>query len=285
MKEDFLITTISRNKNVHGYYASIKNSLKDAQKRHNMNIISSSIFSRAMIATSLLSGNLKNQTDYLSVTWNCTGPISKIFCEANYEGNVRGYIGENNLQFIENSIYNDNIKAEPYIGFGEIIVSRNSFDDRPPYNSVVVIETGEIAQDISLYLDQALQIQSALKIGFSVNKFNKIEVAGGILFIAMPGASKSELLDVYHTFESIGSLTEVLKSNVSNINIQFKKLGLEVINIKKIRFKCTCNKLVIKGILKGLSKKELKKYIIDKDKIEVACQYCGKKYNLTISEL
>lgn len=285
MKEDFLITTLSKNKNIHGYYTSIKNSLIDAQKKHNLNIISTSIFSRAMIGTILLSGNLKNRRDYLSVAWNCTGPIGKIFCEANYEGNIRGYVGEANLQFIKDSIYNNNIKAEPYIGFGEIVVSRNSFDDRPPYNSVVVIETGEIAQDISLYLDQGLQIQSALKIGLSVNKNNKIEVAGGILFMAMPGASKNELLDVYHTFESIGSLTDVFKSNVSNINIQFKKLGLEVINIKSIRYKCTCNKYIIKGILKGLNKKELEKYLIDTDNIEVACQYCAKKYNLMINEL
>jgi molecular chaperone Hsp33 len=285
MKEDFLITTISKNNNVHGYYVNIKNSLIDAQKRHDMNIISTSIFSRAMIGTTLLSGNLKNKMDYLSVVWNCTGPIKKIFCEANYEGNIRGYIGDTNLQFIEDSFYDNNIKAEPYIGFGEIIVSRNSFDDRPPYNSVVVIETGEIAQDISSYLDQGLQIQSALKIGISVNENNKIEVAGGILFMAMPGASKTELLDVYHTFESIGSLTEVLKTNVSNINVQFKKLGLDVINVKNIRYKCTCNKFIIKGILKGLNKKDLKKYIIEKDKIEVACQYCGKMYNFNINEL
>lgn len=285
MIEDFLITTISKNKNVHGYYVNIKNSLKDAQKRHNMNIISTSIFSRAMIATSLLSGNLKNQSDYLSIAWDCTGPIGKIFCEANYEGNIRGYIGKTDLQFINDTIFENNIKAEPYIGFGEIIVSRNSFDNRPPYNSVVVIETGEIAQDISLYLDQVLQIQSALKIGFSVNKFNEIEVAGGILFMAMPGASKSELLDIYHTFESIGSLTEVLKKRVSNVNIQFKKLGLEIINIKNIKYKCTCNKAIINGYLKGLSKNELEKYIIDSKRIEVACQYCAKKYNFMINEL
>ena len=285
MKDDFLITTISKNKNVHGYYASIKNSLKDAQKRHDMNIISSSIYSRAMISTGLLSGNLKNKSDYLSITWNCTGPINKIYCEANYEGNIRGYVGETNLQFINDSIYEDNIKAEPYIGFGEIIVSRNSFDDRPPYNSVIVIETGEIAQDISLYLDQVLQIQSALKIGFSIDKFNNIEAAGGVLFMAMPGASKSELLDVYHTFESIGSLTGILKENVSDVNMQFKRLGLDIINIKNIKFRCTCNQSTIKDILKGLSKKELEKYIINSDKIEVACQYCAKKYSFMINEL
>ena len=201
MVNDFLITTISKTKNIHGYYARVKSSLTDAQNKHKMNIISTTIFSRAMIATTLLSGNLKNKKDYLSILWNCTGPVNKIFCEATHEGNIRGYIENTDLQFIKESTYDNNIKAEPYIGFGEIIVSRNSFDNRPPYNSVVVIETGEIAQDISLYLDQALQIQSALKIGFSVNNSNEIETAGGILFMALPGASESELMDIYHAFD------------------------------------------------------------------------------------
>ncbi len=285
MGNDFLITTISRTKNIHGYYARVKSSLTDAQNKHKMNIISTTIFSRAMIATTLLSGNLKNKKDYLSVLWNCTGPVKKIFCEANYEGNIRGYIENTDLQLIKESTYDNNLKAEPYVGFGEIIVSRNSFDNRPPYNSVVVIETGEIAQDISLYLDQALQIQSALKIGFSVNKSNEIETAGGILFMALPGASESELMDIYHAFESIGSITDVLKSDASLVNKQFKKLGLEIINTKEIKFQCTCNKDKIKGILKGIDKKELKKYIVKLDEIEVACQYCAKKYNFTIDKI
>lgn len=285
MKNDFLITTISKSKNIHGYYARIKSSLNEAQNKHKMNIISTTIFSRAMIATTLLSGNLKNKRDYLSVFWNCTGPVKKIFCEANYEGNIRGYIGEPNLQFIKDSTDDINIKAEPYLGFGEIVVARNSFDDRPPYNSVIVIETGEIAQDISLYLDQALQIQSALKIGFSINNSNEIEAAGGILFMALPGASESELMDVYHAFDSIGSITDVLKSGASEVNKQFEKLGLEIINTKNIRFQCTCSNNRIKEILKGLNKKELEKYTVDLNKIEVACQYCAKKYNFLIDEI
>lgn len=285
MKNDFLITTISKNKNIHGYYAQIKNNIKEAQKRHKMNIISTTIFSRAMIATTLLSGNLKNKQDYLSITWNCTGPAKKIYCEANYEGNIRGYIGNTDLQLIKESSYDNNIKAEPYIGFGEIIVSRNSFDNRAPYNSVVVIETGEIAQDISLYLDQALQIQSALKIGFSVSKSNEIETAGGILFMALPGSSESELMDVYHAFNSIGSITDVLKSDDSKINKQLDKLGLEIINTKNVSFQCTCNDEKIKDILKGLDKKELEKYTAGLNKIEAACQYCAKKYYFSINEL
>ena len=62
-------------------------------------------------------------------------------------------------------------------------------------------------------------------------------------------------------------------------------LGLEIINTKEIKFQCTCNKDKVKGILKGLDKKELKKYIVKSDEIEVACQYCAKKYNFIIDKI
>ena len=275
---DFLITTLSKNKNIHGYFTSIKNSVTALKNSHRMNIIAATIFSRAMVGTTLLSGNLKNQPDYLSTAWNCTGLVKKIYTEATYQGIIRGFIEEPNPAFIEGSVYEGSIKAEPYIGFGEIIISRNSFDNRPPYNSVVVIETGEIAQDISIYLDQGLQIQSALKIGFSANKENEIEACGGLLLMAMPGADEYELNDVYHAFESLGSLTDILLEEDAKVNSMFNKLGLEIVNSKAIKFGCRCNEENIIEILKSLGKDEIQRFIIDDKNVEVECQYCGRKY-------
>jgi len=284
-QEDFLLTTISTSNNIHGYFCKIKKSLTEIQKKHSLNIISSTIFSRAMAATVLLSGNLKNRNDYITVIWQCTGDAGKIFCEAFYDGSIRGYIKEKNLSLIETSMKDNFIYSEPYIGFGELKVMRTTFDDRAPYSSVVSIETGEIAQDISLYLDQAFQIQSALKLGLSISRENEIESAGGLLLMAMPGATKEELNNIYDSFNSLGSLTEILKKGNKEINNLFQKLGLEIISIKKIFHKCSCNRLKIFGIIKKLDKEELKKFITEGTKLEVECQYCSEKYMFEIDEL
>ena len=138
--EDFLITTITNNNNIHGYFCSIKNSLTEIQKKHNLNIISTTLFSRAMIGTTLLSGNLKNKKDYITVIWQCTGVAKKIYCEAYFDGRIRGYIGEKNLSLIEGSLKDNFIFAEPYVGFGELKVLRTTFDNRAPYSSIVPIE-------------------------------------------------------------------------------------------------------------------------------------------------
>ncbi|OHD12882.1 MAG: hypothetical protein A2086_02210 [Spirochaetes bacterium GWD1_27_9] len=285
---DILITTLSENKKIYGYLAITKNTAEQAQKNHNMNIISSAIFCRALTATVLLGGNLKNSKDILTLRWNCTGPVKSILIETTGEGNVKGYIGNNNLQLIEDSIFDNTIKAEPYIGFGELNVTRNSIDGKQPYSSVTVIETGEIAEDISLYLEQSLQIQSAIKIGLSINKDNQIEASGGLLLIAMPDATEEDVKKIHSSFENIHSFTEILNSNIEETEIIKKFLSdlkLEIISTKNIQFKCTCDENKIKGFLKTLKKEEFTEYITEEGKIDAECQYCGRKYSFSPQDL
>ncbi|HOV14938.1 MAG TPA: Hsp33 family molecular chaperone HslO, partial [Spirochaetota bacterium] len=244
-------------------------------------IVSSAIFSRAMVGAVLLSGNLKNSTDSLSLKWDCSGEAKNIFVEVTGNGNVKGYIGENNLKLIEKSLKNNFILSEPYIGFGEITLTRNSVFSKMPYNSLTVIETGEIAEDLSLHIKQSLQIESAIKIGLSIDSSNNIETCGGVLFMAMPNCSNEEIDLLHKTFNELESLTDLLmntNNDLEQIEKYFAPLDLQSISTRAINFNCNCNILKIKNILKSLKKEDLQDYLSESGKIEASCQYCGKKY-------
>lgn len=284
MDKDLLISAISKDKLIYSYITILNNTLKDAQRRHNLNIISQSIFGRALVAGVLLSGNLKNQDDIIILNWNCTGEVKKIVVEVKYNGNVRGYIENSNLNFIENSIVNNNIKAEPYIGFGELIVSRFTKSNNPPYYSVVPIVSGEIAEDLALYLQQSLQIESALKIGIAIDKDNILRACGGILIITYPEVSDEKIKEINKKFERIESFTELLKSDHFDYNKIFEMFELEVYSIKEISFKCECDVDQIKNFLKNLKKDDLKEFVED-NKIKVDCKYCGTNYLFSYEEI
>lgn len=283
-EEDFLLTALSNKGNLVGYYTSIKNSIQKAQEAHKMNLISSAVFARAMCATVLLSGNLKNKTDRFSISWNCSGPAGRIYLETDYTGNVCGFIENNNLQLIENSLSaRGDFSTEPYIGFGELIVSRDSFK---PYRSIVVIETGEIAQDISFFLEQSLQIQSAINIGLSITKENKIESAGGILLMGLPGISKEEVEVLHSEFQQMTNLNEILSNGKEDVLEFFQKLGLDCTFQKRnIQFSCHCNEEKIKKALKILAEEKLEEYLNEDKMYEVKCQYCGKEYKINTQQL
>ncbi len=131
---------------------------------------------RAVTSVILLSGNLKNDTDVLSMQWKCRGLAHGIFVEARGNGTVRGYIEETNLPLLDGSIKDGTLLANEYIGLGEIITNRYAKNGKP-YSSVTLIESGEIAEDVAIYLNQSLQIDSTINIGSSINGNNDIDNA------------------------------------------------------------------------------------------------------------
>ncbi|HPY88644.1 MAG TPA: Hsp33 family molecular chaperone HslO [Spirochaetota bacterium] len=279
LSNDKLITAISKDGKIHGYVLLIRDTARIIQEKHKMNIISSSIFLRALAGGALLSGSLKNRDDRLILTWSCTGPVKKIVVDVNYQGEIRGYIEEPNLQFIEGSLVDGSIVAEPYIGFGEFNLSRISAGIGIPYHSVTAIETGEIAQDLSIYLNQSLQIESCINIGLSISEKNEIEVCGGALLMALPGASDEEKKIIGDKFNEISSLTGLLKDNEENtFDILLNKFDLDFVSEKEIKFNCSCTDEIIRKLINSLNEKEKNEYRLADNKISVVCQYCNKEY-------
>lgn len=286
--EDIIITTLSKDKKINGYITTCTNTAKSLQNSHQMNMISSAVFCRALAGGILLSGNLKNTNDIITLNWKCTGPAERLFVEANGLGEIRGFIGNNNLSVIDKSLRNNNISSEPYIGFGELVVSRMKNDGGEPYNSITVIETGEIAADLSLFIKQSLQIDSALNIALSIDKNGLIETVGGILFMAMPDADDDDVQKLENAFKKVGSLTDLLKSDVTNeqiINDYFSELEFDVISKRPISFKCSCSDNRIRNILKSLKSEDFTEYISENELIEAHCQFCGKRYSFEPKDL
>jgi len=276
---DVLYILMSKNKNINGYICHLNNTANELKRIHNYNIIANAIILRALAAGVLLSGNLKNRKDELILKWECTGNIKSIFVKVDYEGRVVGNLGNPDLSLIEDSIIDNTVLAEPYIGFGELIVVRNTYDGRAPYNSVTLIETGEIADDISRFIKQSLQIDSAIKIGLSIDPDNNIEACGGFLLMAMPDADESDIKEIHDKFNSIESFTELLKNTgSSDFGKILDKFGLDIISKREIRYECRCNKGKILDLLVKLKPEDFTSFIQDDGKISAACEYCNKVY-------
>ncbi|OHD36480.1 MAG: hypothetical protein A2015_10080 [Spirochaetes bacterium GWF1_31_7] len=277
---DYILTAISNDGNVIGYFSSTKESATLAQKSHSMNIVSSALFAQAMNAVVLLSGNLKNKEDYLSATWNCTGNAKKIYVESDYLGNTRGFIENTNLEYIEDSITDNGFNSEPYLKMGEISVLRQSFSGKAPYNSVVLIETGEIPQDISLFLEQSLQVQSIISIGLSISEHNYINASGGLLIMGLPGVTEIEMKNVYDKFSSLGSVRDLLLKEKHNVIEFFNSLDMSIIDEKPVQFQCRCTEEKVLQSLKKLDDKELNEFLNKNNQYEVCCHYCNKQYSI-----
>lgn len=282
--DDFIITAVSQKGNLVGYFTSVKNCAKQIQAAHTMNNISTMVFARALSAAVLLSGNLKNPDDRLAMSWDCTGPVKKLCIETDGCGNIRGFIDNAQLEFIERSVQNGEFSTEPYIGFGELTVSRET-GSSAPYQSIVVIETGEIAQDLSLFLEQSLQIQSTVNIGLSVDKNNTIVCAGGLMLMGLPGVTAQEINELYNAFQKITNLTDVLCKDEQTVLELFNSLNMDIVGNRSVQFHCKCSAEKVKSILKSLKPENLQEFLSKENCYETSCKYCGAQYKITQEEL
>jgi molecular chaperone Hsp33 len=151
-----------------------------------------------------------------------------------------------------------------------------------PYHSVSVIESGEIAHDMAVYIDQSLQIKNAINIGLEISPDSSIVVCGGILLMAMPGATEDEINTVFDKFNGIKSFTRLLKEAITDEDKFCRELldtfGLKEMSSKPIQFSCHCDSASIEKMLHGLSPEMLDEYKDDDGHITAVCQYCGKEY-------
>ena len=126
---DRIINAMTKSKNIQGFIALTRDSVKAGAAGHKMNIISECIFARALTAGVLLGGNLKNEGDKLILSWNCTGPAKKIVIEASSNGEVRGFIeGVEVLGFKEDAYGRFQMGQIPSHADGDHYVSRKSGD-------------------------------------------------------------------------------------------------------------------------------------------------------------
>ncbi len=283
---NLLITLLSENSKIHGYFCTISDLADEIGILQELSPVSKAVFLRVMVAGTLLSGNLKNPEDILTLKWDCTGPASHIVFQIDGSGSCKGTIGNRNLMLAEGLSEKGAFKTEPYIGFGEFTVSRRLHRSSRDYNSVGVIETGEIAQDITRFLRDSLQVDSGLKIGLNIKPDNTTAGAGGILFMAMPGASDNDIDRLEELTDSIESMTEfVTADGLFKIEDFAKKHGFFIVSSREITYKCGCSDKKIIAALSGLKTEEFAEYITEDGTITCRCEYCNKQYKFLPQEI
>ena len=67
------------------------------------------------------------------------------------------------------------------VGRGVLAVVRSHPQNEHPYQGMIPIATGEVAEDLARYLADSEQTNSALALGVSINRDSSIRAAGGFL--------------------------------------------------------------------------------------------------------
>lgn len=283
---DYIVRATAANAQIRAFAATTKNTVETARQAHNLSPVASAALGRTLTGGAMMGAMLKNEKDMLTIQINGDGPIEGIIVTADSKGNVKGYVGNPAVMLPPN--FAGKLDVGAAVGYGMLQVTKD-MGLKEPYCGQTVIQTGEIAEDLTYYFASSEQIPSSVGLGVLMDKeLANVRQAGGFIIQLMPFADDAVIEKLEQNLTHIPSVTTMLDDGMTPEEMLKKVLegmDVEFTDTLPVEFKCNCTKDRVEKALISVGEKDLKEMIADGKPIEVNCHFCNKNYEFSIDEL
>ena len=282
---DYIIRATAANDQIRAFAAVTTEMVETAREHHNTSTVATAALGRLLTAGAMMGSMMKGEKDVLTLQIKAGGPLQGITVTADSQGNVKGYVGNPDVCIPANSKGKLDVAGAVGPGFLTVIKDMGL---KEPYSGQVMLQTCEIAEDLTYYFATSEQVPSAVGLGVLMNKNNTVRQAGGFIVQLMPFAEEEVISRLEQNVQKINSVTNLLEEGHTPESLLEKVLeGFDVqINEKMdTRFRCNCSKERVAKALISIGRKELNEMIQEGKPIEMNCHFCNTNYNFTVEEL
>ena len=282
---DYIIRATAANDQIRAFAAVTTEMVETAREHHNTSPVATAALGRLLTAGAMMGSMMKGEKDVLTLQIKAGGPLQGITVTADSQGNVKGYVGNPDVCIPANSKGKLDVAGAVGPGFLTVIKDMGL---KEPYSGQVMLQTCEIAEDLTYYFATSEQVPSAVGLGVLMNKNNTVRQAGGFIVQLMPFAEEEVISRLEQNVQKINSVTNLLEEGHTPESLLEKVLeGFDVqINEKMdTRFRCNCSKERVAIALISIGRKELNEMIQEGKPIEMNCHFCNTNYNFTVEEL
>ena len=283
--KDYIIRATAANDQIRAFAAVTTEMVETAREAHNTSPVVTAALGRLLTAGAMMGSMMKGEKDVLTLQIKSGGPIQGITVTADSQGNVKGYVGNPNVCIPANS--KGKLDVAEAVGPGFLTVIKD-MGLKEPYSGQVMLQTCEIAEDLTYYFATSEQVPSAVGLGVLMNKNNTVRQAGGFIVQLMPFAEEEVISRLEQNVQNISSVTNLLEEGHTPESLLEKVLeGFDIqINEKTdTRFHCNCTKERVEKALISIGRKELNEMIQEGKPIEMNCHFCNTNYTFTVEEL
>ena len=236
-------------------------------------------FGRALTAASMMGNMQKVENGSMTLQIKGNGPIGSIVCVSDSVGNVRGYVYEPNVPFVEK--YPGKLDVGATVGNDGMLTVIRDLQMKEPYVGSVPLVSGEIGDDVTAYFVQSEQVPTACALGVLVDRDCSVKVAGGYLIQLLPGAPEETIDIVEAGIKRAGAVTTMLDRGMTPEDILGQvcgDLGVVFMETTPVEYKCYCSRERVTAALMSLGAKELTEIMEEGKDFPVECQFCDEQY-------
>lgn len=283
--EDSLIIGTTAGDTVRIYAARTTGLVEEARRIHQTWATASAALGRVLTGTVIM-GVMADNLRRLTVEVCGDGPLGKLMAVSNQRGTVKGYLDQPQVDLDLNSMGKFDVGKA--VGKGELVVTKE-LGIGEPYQGIVPLQTGEIAEDLAYYFTKSEQTPSAVALGVLINPDGSIREAGGIIIQLMPGADEATTAALEEKLERMPPLTRLLDEGTTPRELASKfecgPDGLKVLDTVALSYRCDCSRNKFLRPLLSIGKEELKPLLEEEKEIEVRCHFCNQTYYYNAAEL
>ena len=270
---DYIVRGIAADGQIRAFAAVTTQTVETAREDHNTSPVATAALGRLLTAAGMMGAMMKGEKDVLTLQIKADGPLGGITVTADSQGNVKGYVG--NPQVLLHANAKGKLDVAKAVGQGFLNVIKD-MGLKEPYSGQTMLQTGEIAEDLTYYFATSEQVPSSVGLGVLMERDNTVRQAGGFIVQLMPFASK------------ITSVTALLDQGDGPEDLLRRLLGnldLEITDHLPVRFHCSCSKERVEKALISIGSKELQEMIDEGKPVELNCHFCNTNYSFTVEEL
>jgi len=282
---DYIVRATAADAQIRAFACTARETVETARRAHNTSPVVTAALGRLLSAGAMMGSMLKGERDILTLQIKGDGPIQGLTVTADSRGKVKGYANVPDVILPANAM--GKLDVGGAVGSGILSVIKD-MGLKEPYAGQTLLQTGEIAEDLTYYFATSEQTPSSVGLGVLMNRDNTVRQAGGFILQLMPFVEDGVISRLEENLKKVSSVTAMLdEGNTPEqmLGLVLEGLSVEVTDTMPMAFVCDCSRERVERALVSLGKKELQDMIDEGEEITVNCHFCGRDYKFCMDDL
>ena len=280
---DYLVRALAREAGVRVIVSSNTGLALEAADRHGTFPIATIALAHALTGAALMGAMLKVR-QRLAMKFEGSGPLQKILVESDNNGRIRGYVSQ---PFIDLPDLSREQIAAALGDTGLLTIVRDVLLPEL-VESTVPLGSGDIAAELTFFLNQSEQIPSLIDISHLVDEAGTLQMVGGLLIQAMPPYESDIVNQLRNNIQELPPVADLLHSGKTPeeiVALIFGEMPYKLLEKRPLHFECGCSRSRSEQALISLGAAEIQHIIDTEGEAVVDCHFCHEQYVFSRDEL